>query len=288
MSDDNEPEEHILIKDNISQIFPNTNVHAISIDYDETPSNKHSILKRTMGVSQHINFNAEKFRYRKLAEAVNRLVIKTDQAVEKIDIKALLECNFSTTSNISLTASRIVLLDTVKAYFSYKIYFRCGIPKVTLEGTLEDWVKLQEKIIQLRQLDLDMDFWLDKLEPVVWKLVETYKGEIDDEFWTKIVSLKYSFGSGANCRLNGWITAFYPYKKDGTKSILEPEDIPDGRVEVPFTTNTGLRLKFIAGFLGARQKTLENTNELVVSPIIGWFVIDNNTTEKDNAKPKDL
>ncbi|PKY30355.1 hypothetical protein RhiirB3_418690, partial [Rhizophagus irregularis] len=68
-------------------------------------------------------------------EAINR----------EIDIKSLLECNFSTTTNNSLTASRIVILDAVKAYFSFKMYFDCGIPKITLEGTLEDWIKLQEK-----------------------------------------------------------------------------------------------------------------------------------------------
>ncbi len=92
----NNIEEHIPIKDRISQIFPDTNVHAISVDYDETPSNKQSVLKQTMtshglatailhaynhhqhlrltpddiwltiaqGVSRHINYNAEKFRSR--------------------------------------------------------------------------------------------------------------------------------------------------------------------------------------------------------------------------------
>ncbi|RIA82006.1 hypothetical protein C1645_836046 [Glomus cerebriforme] len=115
----------------------------------------------------------------------SRLVVKTDQAVEKIAIKSLLEYNFSTTSKTSLAASRIVLLDIVKAYFLYNIMLLCGIPKVTLEGTLEDWTNLQEKVIRLRQLDLEMDFWLDRLEPVIWKLIETYKGEVDGNFGQK-------------------------------------------------------------------------------------------------------
>ncbi|PKK70126.1 hypothetical protein RhiirC2_747146, partial [Rhizophagus irregularis] len=168
---ENKLEPHILIKDKISQICRNTTVHAISIDYDNLPSNEQSVLKSTatfhglaaaifhaynkhqhlrltpddiwltiaQGVSQHINYNAEKFRYRFVnhegswLEAINWLVVATDEAVEKIDIKSLLECNFSTTTNNSLTASRIVLLDAVKAYFSFKMYFDCGIPKITLE-----------------------------------------------------------------------------------------------------------------------------------------------------------
>ncbi|CAB4425898.1 unnamed protein product [Rhizophagus irregularis] len=189
-------------------------------------------------------------------EVVNMLVVKTDQAVEKIDVKSLLECDFSTTTKNSLTASRIVLLDMLKEYFSFKCYATCGIPKVTLEGTLEDWVKLQEKVVQLRQLDLDMDFWLDRLDPVVWKLFETYKGNVDEEFWSKIIS-KQSFFSGPSI-ITGWMT------------FLLMEE-----------TNTELYLKFVAGFLGAQQKSFENSNELVVSPVIGWFVIDDKTEESN-------
>ncbi|RGB38837.1 hypothetical protein C1646_691400, partial [Rhizophagus diaphanus] len=98
--------------------------------------------------------------------------------------------------------------------------------------TLEDWTKLQEKVVQLRQLDLDMDFWLDRLDPVIWKLVETYKGNVDEEFWSKIIS-KQSFGSGPII-VTGWTTAFYPYKIDGEKlehDSLKPDDFPDGRVK---------------------------------------------------------
>ena len=335
---ENELHEHTSISDEISRIFPKTKVHAISVDYDETPLIKNSLLKYTgcshglyeailhaynkhqhlrltpddiwltiaQGVSRHINLNAEKFRHYFVnhegkerivifagdilrfnenhllkgdwLEVVNRLVVETDQAVEKVDIKTLLECDFSTTTKNSLTASRIVLLDTVKAYFSFGGTM-CGIPKVTLEGTLEDWLKVQEKVIRLRQLNLDFDFWLDKLEPVICKLIETYKGKVDEEFWAKIVSEQF-FGSGSH-EIGGWVLAFYPYKKNGNKmncDSFEPEDIPDGRVEVPFDVD-GLPLKFVVRFLGAQQETLEDSNEVIASPVIGWYVIND---EKDD------
>ena len=334
---ENKLHEHISINDKLSRIFPDTKVHAISVDYDETFIKK-SLLKSTMtshglgaailhaynnhqhlrltpddvwltiaqGVSHHINFNAEKFRHyfvnhegkktlliyagdildRKNSrlegdwpEAINRLVVVTDKNVEKIDIKSLLECDFSTTTNNSLTASRIVLLDTVKAYFSYRITLMCGIPKITLEGILEDWLKLQEKVIKLRQLNLDLDFWLDRLEPVICKLIETYKGKVDEEFWAKIASRQY-FGSGPS-NISGWMMAFYPYDIYGNKvnyNSIEPGDIPNGRVAVPFKVD-GLPLKFIARFLDAQQKILENSDEVIVSPVIGWCVIDDKEDE---------
>src|SRR5437016_13463266 len=40
--------KHILIKDKISQIFPDANVHAISIGYDENPLDEESVLDNTM------------------------------------------------------------------------------------------------------------------------------------------------------------------------------------------------------------------------------------------------
>ncbi|CAG8467692.1 7792_t:CDS:2 [Dentiscutata heterogama] len=219
-------------------------------------------------------------------EVVNRLVTKTDSHVEKIDLKGLLECNFSTTTPTALTASRIVLLDTVKAYFRYLVSTLCGIPKVTLEGTLEDWMKLQEKVTHLRKLNLELDFWLDRLEPVIWNLVATYRGEIDHDFWGRIVKIDRVFGSGGGTFVTGWLMNFFPYDRAGrplsTNSSTKIQHIPDGIVGVPFLLD-GLKLKFIAGFIGANQEILEGSDgESVVSPVIGWSIIDNpNDSESD-------
>ncbi|CAG8517227.1 14506_t:CDS:1, partial [Dentiscutata heterogama] len=210
-------------------------------------------------------------------EAINRLVTETDKRVEKIDLTQLLECDFSTTTPSSLTASRIVLLDMVKAYFNYKIVCCCGIPKVTLQGTLEDWTKLQEKVIKLRNLNLELDFWLDRLEPVIAKLVDTYRGEVDEDFWGRVISMQM-YGSGGETNITGWIAAFFPYDRAGTalhSNFIDGDDFPDGIVGVPFTTDVTPPLKFVAGFIGTNQEILENFGgESVVSPVIGWAVID--------------
>ncbi|CAG8731111.1 14192_t:CDS:2, partial [Dentiscutata heterogama] len=182
-------------------------------------------------------------------KAVDRFVKEADKRVEKIDLAQLLECDFSTTTSNSLTASRIVLLDMVKVYFKYRIAACCGIPKVTFEGTHEDWTKLQEKVIKLRNLNLELDFWLDRLDPAILKLVDTYRGEIDEDFWSKIITKK-SYGSGGNFTINGWIAAFFPY---------DP------------------------GFIGASQEVLEDFGgESVVSPVIGWAVIDDVKDSSNN------
>ncbi|KAF0508341.1 hypothetical protein F8M41_018781 [Gigaspora margarita] len=264
-------------------------------------------LTISQGISRHINFNAEKFRNRFVKhegkilikiyaidilslydnntlagnwpEVVNRLVIETNKYVEKIDLVQLLECDFSTTTSSSLAASRIVLLDAVKSYFDYMVLLLCGIPKVTLEGTLEDWTKIQKKITKLRNLNLELNFWLNRLEPVIQKLVDTYRGKVDEKFWSNIISIM-SYGSGGET-VTGWISAFFPYDRKGEalhSNFIDLDDIPDGIVEVPFDTDIGLSLKFVAGFIGANQETLENlSSELVVSPVIGWAIVDNET-----------
>ncbi|KAF0547088.1 hypothetical protein F8M41_000875 [Gigaspora margarita] len=246
---ENEISSHISIKDRISRNFRKEKVHAISVYYDNSTNSKQSrfvkhegkenviiIADDIFGENQH-----EKTLEGNWPEAINRLVTETDKRVEKIDLTQLLECDFSTTTSSSLTASRIVLLDMVKAYFNLRAVCACGIPKVTLEGTLEDWTKLQEKVIKLRNLNLELDFWLNRLEPVIWKLIDTYRGEIDEEFWSKIMSLR-SYGSGGEATITGWIAAFFPY--DRTKNALHSNsldraDIPDGVVEVPFTADIG-------------------------------------------------
>ncbi|CAG8801886.1 11453_t:CDS:1 [Gigaspora margarita] len=260
-------------------------------------------LTISQGVSEHINRNPEKFRNRFVQhegkkrlliqvndiisgatfegnwpEAINRLVTAADKNVEKMDIKNLLECNFSTTTSNSLTASRIVLLDTVKSYFKFSFSTLCGIPKVTLEGTLDDWMKLQEKVVQLRKLNLELDFWLDRLEPVIWNLVATYRGEIDEDFWGRIVKIDQVFGSGGGTFVSGWLMNFFPYKE----GEIKVDDIPDGIVGVPFDIDE-TELKFIAGFIGANQEILEGSDgESVVSPVIGWSIIDDIKDPYDN------
>ena len=44
---------------------------------------------------------------------------------------------------------------------------------------------------------------MDSLDPVVLKLIETYKGEVDEEFWATIAS-KVFYGSGGPGNINGW------------------------------------------------------------------------------------
>ena len=61
------------------------------------------------------------------------------------------------------------------------------------------------------------------------------------------------------------------------KNAIDPKDIPSGLVYVPFTLDIRekrFKLNFAAGFLGARQDWVNH--EYVVSPVIGWYIVDDN------------
>ncbi|GBB86475.1 hypothetical protein RclHR1_12900002 [Rhizophagus clarus] len=260
------------------------------------------------GISQHINNNSEKYRQRivnhqgkKKVEICGEDLFEDDEennwiqlfdrlnnAVrELISIKDLLTCNFTTSNQPSKISSDLVLLNTVRSNSTYEKNIKSlsdsyGIYKITLDGTLDDWLKIQEKIITLKRLDFDLDFWLDRLEPVLNQFISTYKGDIDLNFWNTIAT-EITFGQddddlSDNVTLTGWIPAFFPYAKgniplDG--NCIKVLDIPDGRISIPFVdSNDSPDIKIVSGFFGAKQELQGEHDEIIISPVIGWAITD--------------
>jgi len=272
-------------------------------------------LTVAQGVSKHIWHNAERFRYLFVdhegqkeilinaadiigycngdftgdwPQVITRFADATDKRIKKVDLKKHLECDFSTSTNASITVSQIILLDAMKKYFTYRGLCGCGIPKVTLDGTLEDWLHLQEKVAKLRDLGLELDFWLDRLEPVISQFVATYKGNVDEDFWSMVIyDVPYLSGYIPTPCWNGWISTLFPYSNSGskiTKNEIIPRNIPSGLVYVPFkmtVLGTGtFDLNFAAGFLGARQDKINE--EYIISPVIGWYTVDADDADDDD------
>ncbi len=204
-------------------------------------------------------------------QAIARLSDTIDKQIKKVGLKRHLECDFSTSSKASIAASQIILLDAMKRYFRYVLRGGCGIPKVTLDGTLEDWLHLQEKVAKIRDLGLGLDSWLDRLEPVIAQFVSTYKGDVDEKFWSMVI-FDVPYASGVPIpSWNGWIGALFPYNDSGfqiTKNSNIPGEVPSGLVYVPFDLSIGseiFNLNFAAGFFGARQ---DKVNEEYVGTLL--------------------
>jgi hypothetical protein len=116
-------------------------------------------LTIAQGVAQHVRLHAEQVRSRlvshpgrkrlevvhngsmptdaeswqKLVESFSRLLAKEITQAE------LSACDFSTSTDTERVAGQIVLLDVYSPYFSSWLTCVCGIPSITLTGTVADW-----------------------------------------------------------------------------------------------------------------------------------------------------
>lgn len=187
-------------------------------------------LTLLQGVAHHVNMNAERLR-RKLVrhDGQPTIVVVRDDFVMGSPHNAwpgvfsdfsraihdhvgpwydVAVADFSTTDAVARSASEIALMDTVQAFFNFELHTRCGIPTVTLEGTASDWESIARRVQQLRRLELDP--WVDALEPILEQIVATAAGTIKTSFWESIYKWEGAAGSGSP-HVSGWILNFFPY-----------------------------------------------------------------------------
>jgi len=111
---------------------------------------------------------------------------------------------------------------TFQDYFTYQINIICGIPHVTLEGTIEDWQLLATKIERLLDFDDGTGIlveWVELLRYVSGNLLESaVNGSTNNlAFWDNILYFNNGGGCGPPSIYSGWITVFSFFRKDGSK-----------------------------------------------------------------------
>jgi hypothetical protein len=255
------------------------------------------------GLARHVSESAEELRARlvrhtgKIALEVRRDELAIDPAstaewagaVSDLASKVrehlggrvdLFVARFSTTGHASRVASQIALLDAVQSYFEYTVGSLCGIPRVTLLGTADDWADMRQRVRVLGELDLA--WWAEALDPVLAEMENTARGKPSVDFWQRAYKLQLASGGEA---ISGWVNALFPYTGDRGKSpnrwftlgedadeldLPKLRDFPCGLVSAPFTWRllTGDRpMRLVAGFMGVS----ESANG-ALSPAIGWAV----------------
>ena len=95
--------------------------------------------------------------------------------------------NFSTTSNISLTVSQMVIMDSMQKYFNYRLSTMCGIPEIRLAGTKQDWELVKSKANEVLKLIPELDIWINgSLNEILDQFIRAFDDEIDKKFWNSI------------------------------------------------------------------------------------------------------
>lgn len=123
---------------------------------------------------------------------------------------------FTTTTANDTTVASILLMATLKQYFSYGFSKTgCGIPRVTLEGEKSDWVDILGRVEKLKEYGLETIAWYHLLRPVLARFVTAFDApdSVDNnKFWRKVVH--HHGGSGTNW-YSGWMNAFNAFSKMG-------------------------------------------------------------------------
>ncbi|MFM2266928.1 MAG: hypothetical protein RL757_369 [Bacteroidota bacterium] len=256
-----------------------------------------------MGFSRHVAANAESLRKKFVDfDGKQKLIVVVGQdkialgnrnsqweivfpqftkQISQFTGKMLIEnltADFTTTTPTTQIASQITTMDAMKHYFDYEVgIVGCGVSRVTLEGSVEDWEKVLEKTKFLTQYNLD--WWTKELIPILEQFIAAKKGKVDKDFWRNMVRIKESKKAyGSESFIDGWVNKFYPYDADGKSRTFAPITNPERQlapdlVEVPFIlsffeTKSSFNMQFQAGFVGWSQ----DPKTLAMRPEIGWLV----------------
>lgn len=188
----------------------------------------------------------------------------------------LVVCDFSTTGPCERAASEIVLMEAMHKYFKYVVMTMCGIPTITLEGTVDDYRSIRRRVQALGEYELT--WWVDALLPIVDQFIAAAQGRVERSFWQSIYNLESASGGPF---VTGWINAFFPYYRPEPDEDLEVNNwfrggsglieghVPTGISVVPFVWEYFERhipMELLAGFVGMAQ----DEGTLALRPAIGW------------------
>ena len=226
------------------------------------------------------------------------------QLTEHVRPQALdrLRASFSTTGLVEKLIAEMALLDVMGAYFDYTVYTYCGIPRLTLEGTADDWWLLRERFSHWGQFGLG--HWVAALDPCLEQFEKACRGEVHPRFWRNIYLNGAEDMSGGESILTGWMTLFFPYvalrnqgpevvqpnhlleehanffaepsgeplwRSDFIQDGLAHSQIPASVSSIPFQwecLGESHAMTLISGLIGVEQ----DLNTLAVRPRCGWAV----------------
>jgi hypothetical protein len=155
------------------------------------------------GFGHHVAENAEALRHRLVRhEGRRELTVEADdltstsfehamasfssqirQATDPVLHETLI-CDFSTTSPAVRTASEVALMDSFSRYFTYFMGCICGIPKITIQGTADDWQRVRARVEVIATYGLE--WWVSRLRPILDEFVLAADGHPTEGFWKAI------------------------------------------------------------------------------------------------------
>jgi hypothetical protein len=274
------------------------------------------------GFSHHVAENAEALRQRlvrhqggrelnatvsdlsldSFEHAIASFSLQIREATDPV-LHETLVCDFSTTTPPIRTASEVALMDSFSSYFTYFMDCVCGIPKITVEGSIDDWQRIRARVEVIETYGLQ--WWVSRLRPILDEFVLAAGGHQRQEFWKAIYKPVKAYGAEV---ATGWITDLFPYLGDapdrcrnhvfehdrqdwalpvdkgvktnnlpfsplsskGVRLASFPSGLSSVPIKVGFKNGSGCNLDLVAGFFAVEQ----NPSDLTLAPVIGWSVTE--------------
>jgi len=229
----------------------------------------------------------DKWSAKELAAAVSGFSRQIREATDPAIHDALI-CDFTTTTDEMRTASEVTIMDTYSHYFRYTIGMCiCGIPQITLTGTVEDWQRMRDRIEIFESFG--MDWWVRRLRPVLDQFVSAAAGKADREFWQGMYKFRPAKQPYDSSTVTGWVVDLFPYLGNAPKRVrnrafddggireVGTGSFPSGlcKVSVRLRLMNDARqevatrdLDLVAGLFGLQQLGTS------LSPVISWCLID--------------
>lgn len=138
-------------------------------------------------------------------------------------VEALLAPTFTTTTPLDSAVNSVLVMNTVKEFFDFRMRISCGLRHLHLGGTVEDWEQLLVAAESLKPFGLTR--WVDgQLLPILKQFLRARTGDIDVNWWNRIFrrdaqrvgakKLGYGFGDEGYKYITGWVLGLSPRFRD--------------------------------------------------------------------------
>jgi len=200
--------------------------------------------------------------------------------IKKPEYVDIMQADFSTTLPYQAISTQIMLMSSLQKYFSFGFSTACGIPGVEMLGSDKDWQRLIEKTKNIKKIlapimsEIGLEKWFKDTLDMLDKLLDTYRGSPDKEWWGHVLSWNEIYGSGAREWWSGWIVDFLTA---GGGVAEKPGDFQSGLVSVPVeisdvsgVEDTG---KLVGGTVGFQVDHRKGERAPVVQARQGWALL---------------
>ncbi|KAM3513427.1 hypothetical protein MY11210_002907 [Beauveria gryllotalpidicola] len=142
-------------------------------------------------------------------------------------LEAWVRPGFSTSSEDDGMTATVLMMGLVKQYFSFAGGIICGLPRVTLLGTRQDWDKLQAKLDRLIDFGPEAAAYAESLRPIFKRFVRTFDEPNSKEiktFWRQIVRAEHHFTCGRGAieyTVTGWLTGLLHWDEHGNLRVSQ-------------------------------------------------------------------